>query len=214
MFASLSASSDRIDDTCRDHGRARVPGGLDDRGEIQRDQVGHAQQQAGVLGLHPLGPLRRSRSRRCVVTARGAARRATPPGGATGDRTLPRRSPPRSRCGSARSPPARAPVRSRRSSDPPSAAQRSGRARGPSRARAWVPGVRRRRTRGGRRGSHARSSSASRPCTQTPWRPRPPVGAPADTRAAPRSGAGSGRRAGRRTHRPDEVGAISLTGRS
>ncbi len=83
-----------------------------------------------------------------------------------------------------------------------------------ARVRAWVPGVRRGRTRGGLSGSRARSSSASRSCTRTPRRPPRPSGPPAGRRAAPRSAAGSGRRARRRTHRPDEVGVISLTGRS
>ena len=108
-------------------------------------------------------PVRGSCSRR--------GRRAAPLVGARGARILPRRSPPRSRCDSVTSPPVRAPARSRRSSDPPSAVQRSGRARGPSR-RALGPGVRRRRTRDGRPGSRARSSSAFRSCTRTPLRPR------------------------------------------
>ena len=57
MFASLSASSDRIDESA---GITLVPGiprGLHDRGQIERDQIADAQQQPGVLALNPLGPL-------------------------------------------------------------------------------------------------------------------------------------------------------------
>jgi hypothetical protein len=51
MLASFSANNDRTD-----HARARGPRRLHDPREIERDQVGQAQQQAGMLGPGPLGP--------------------------------------------------------------------------------------------------------------------------------------------------------------
>ena len=146
MFASLSASSDSTDDTA---GITLVPGypaAFTTAGRSMATRSGMHNSRPACWSP-PARAMCRSRSRQSAAAARGAGRRAAPLVGARGARILPRRSPPRSRCDSVTSPPVRAPARSRRSSDPPSAVQRSGRARGPSRARAWVPGVRRRRTR-------------------------------------------------------------------